>query len=271
MENNLDFSHWLCRASAFHKLVTEPKTKADKDAGELSITTKNFLKDCFREAKYHRRKEFESKYTDKGLVKEEDAISLVSRVTKTLYKKNKIRVSNHYVTGEPDIHDGKQLMKCKKGGDVKCVWSLWTLPFKNDRLDISYEWQNKIYMYLTGAKEWYTHYCLVNAPDYLITAEKKGIWHKLGCPEEDEPTHKELYAEYIKKCIDVERNMIFDMPQFKKDHPYFDLDLTEWSYDIPMEERIVSFRVEWDEQDLIKIKYLVTKARNYLNELAKTN
>lgn len=268
MIEQLSFDHWLCRASSFHKLVTEPKLKSDKEAGNLSQTTKTYLRKVFREIKYERREEFESKHTKKGKLKENDAITLVSRKTKLFYKKNVIRISNHYVTGEPDIYEGEKLVGCKIGGDVKCSWSIFTFPFKDDPLDPSYHWQNKVYLYLTGAKEWYTHYCLVNAPDTLILNEKKSLWFKLDCPEDES---NENYEEYIDKCIEIEKNLIFDMAQFKKDHPYFNHDCKDWHYDIPMADRVISFKVDQDEGDEAKIKDLVTKARNYLNELAKTN
>lgn len=263
MKSKIDFSNWLCRASAFHKLVTQPRSNADKAIGKLSETTQTFLKESEREIRYGRKKEFESKHTNKGKVKENDAITLVSRVTKQFYKKNTERLNNGYVTGEPDIYVGDKLLGCEIGGDVKCSWSLWTFPYPTDTLDKSYEWQNKVYMYLTKAKVWYTHYCLVNAPDYLITKEKLGVWYSCGSPEQDD----DMYDIYLEKAIEVERNMIFDMPQFKKDHPHFDLDCKDWKYDIPIDERVISFKVEWNEEDVEIMKELVTKARNYLNNL----
>lgn len=265
MLKELNFDSWLCRASSFHKLVTEPKLKADKEAGNLSQTTKTYLRKVFREIKYERYEEFESKHTIKGKLKENDAISLVSRKTKLFYKKNTVRIRNHFTQGEPDIYQGDKLIGCKIGGDVKCSWSIFTFPFYDDPLDVAYYWQNKIYLYLTRADEWYTHYCLVNAPDTLILNEKKNIWFKLDCPEDEQ---HENYAEYIDKCIEVEKNMIFDMLQFKKDHPYFNFDCKGWHYDIPLSERVISFKVEKHEDDEVYIKDKVMKARAYLNELA---
>lgn len=260
----IDFSNWLCRASSFSKLLVEPKLKIDKEAGKFGQTTQTYLREVFREIKYKRRKEFESKYTDRGKVGEQSGITLVSRLTKEFYKKNNIRLNNHFCTGEPDMFVGNDIKNCKIGGDVKCSWSLFTFPFKDDKLDVNYEWQNKVYMYLTGAKEWYTHYCLVNAPDTLILNEKKGVWYKLDCPEDEEHP---LYAEYIEKCIEIEKNMVFDMVQFKKDHPYFNFDCKDWKYDIPMNERVISFKVERNEDDIKRIAEVVTKARIYLNDL----
>lgn len=262
--SKISFDNWLCRASSFSKLLVEPKLKVDKDAGKFGKTAETYLRKVYREVKYNRHEEFESKHTKKGKSKEYQAIDIVSIVTKEFYKKNTIRLNNHFTTGEPDIFVGNDIKKCEIGGDVKCSWSLFTFPYKDEKLDPNYEWQNKVYMYLTGAKEWYTHYCLVNAPDTLILNEKKGVWYNLDCPEDEEHP---LYEEYIEKCCNIERNMIFDMPQFKKDHPYFNLDTKDWKYDISMEERVVSFKVERNKEDEEKIKEVVTKARKYLNDL----
>jgi hypothetical protein len=257
----MNFDTYLFHPSAFHKLVTEPKTKADKKAGNLSVTTISELRKIYREEKYQRKCGFESKYTDKGLIQEDNAITLVSRLEKRLYIKNTIRITNDYLTGEPDLVDNKDIMKCLRGCDIKCAWSLWTFPFADDELSSAYEWQNHCYMFLTGAKEWETKHCLMNAPADLITNEKKAIWYKMGMPDESE-------AEYVEKCIEIEKNMIFDMGEFLKENPYgFDFHCTDWQYDIPMSERVVTFLVKRDEAKIEKIKSTVERCRIYLNNI----
>lgn len=257
----MNFDKYLFHPSAFHKLVTEPKTKADKEAGNLSVTTINELRKIYREEKYSRRCSFESKYTDKGLIQEDNAITLVSRLKKRLYIKNTERLTNDYLTGEPDLVDNKIILKTERGGDIKCSWSLWTFPFADDELDPKYEWQNHGYMFLTGAKEWETIYCLMNAPAELITNEKKGVWYKMGMPDEADP-------DYVEKCIEIEKNMIFDMKEFLAENPYgFDFHCTDWQYDIPMSERVVSFLVKRDEAKIEKIKSVVERCRIYLNDI----
>ena len=241
--------------------MTEPKLKADKEAGNLSQTAKTYLREIFIEKKYNRRKEFESKYTNKGKSEEDSGITLYCIVKKVLYKKNVTRWNNHFITGEPDLVNHPS--KPTHGVDIKCSWSIWTFPYKDDELSDAYWWQNQCYMHLTGATEWSTAFCLVNASASLITNEKKSIWYKMECPDMGDDN----YADYIDKCIEIEKNMIFNIQEFKQENPGFDLDTKVWSFDVPLEERVIEFKVQRDNEAIKKIEDVVTKARKYLNEL----
>lgn len=252
--------------------MTEPKTNADKAAGKLSKTTENYLKEIYREWKYKRRNEFTSKYTDKGLQMEESGITLYSRITKTFYKKNDERLNNKFITGEPDFHDGETITTCKKGTDIKCSWSLFTFPYHDEEIEDSHFWQNHGYTYLTGAEQWGTAYCLVNTPGSIILQEKKSMWYAMGCPELIESENgidsfeNRNYKEYIIKCQEIEKNMIFNLSEFKKEEPNFDLDITDWKYDIPLKERMIEYEVLRDEDAISRIETQVMKARKWLNE-----
>jgi hypothetical protein len=256
----MNFDNYLFRCSGLSKLMTEPKLKVDKEAGNLAQTTTNYLKEIYREAKYSRRNEFSSKYIEKGLSQEENAITLFSRVTKTFYKKNDTRLNNKFITGEPDLFAGDEITKCKEGFDIKCSWSIFTFPFPDDVLDPCYKWQNAGYMYLTGAEKWTTAYCLVNATANLVLNEKKAIWYKLGCPDEED-------EQYIEKCIEVEKNMIFNRSEFIKVDPGFDFHCRDWQFDIPLKERVLTFTTERNEDDIKIIQDKVLKARKWLNDL----
>jgi hypothetical protein len=256
----INFDNYLFHASSFSKLVTEPRLKADKEAGKLSETTKTYLRLIYRQEKYKRTYEFESKYTDKGKQKEEDAITLFCRLKKQLYKKNTVRINNHFITGEPDLSDNENVMKCEHGVDIKCSWSLFTFPFPDDELSDNYIWQDQNYMYLTGAKKWTTAFCLMNAPGSAILDEKKRLSYKYGPYYEDNP-------DYLEKCIEIEKNMIFDIAEFHKDEPGFDMDCKVWQYDIPLKERLVQFTIERNEEMINKVQPIVTKCRAYLNSL----
>lgn len=257
----INFDTYLIRSSGFHKLMTEPKLKADKEAGNLSQTAKTFLREIFIEKKYGRRKDFESKYTEKGLVNEDFGITLYCIVKKLLYKKNVVRFNNQFITGEPDLLSSTT--HPEHGVDIKCSWSIWTFPYKDDELSDAYWWQNQCYMYLTGAKEWSTAFCLVNASASLITNEKKSVWYKMECPDMGDDN----YPEYLDKCIEIEKNMIFNISEFKQENPGFDIDTKVWSYDIPFDDRVLEFKMSRDEDAIKKIESVVIRARKYLNEL----
>lgn len=269
----INFDNLLIHASAFSKLTTEPKTKADKDAGNISVTTKTHLKEIYLEEKYGRKKEINTKQMEKGILQEEEAITLYCRFKKIMYKRYEGEpLTNDYLIGTPDLLDTDDNAKIlsllvKKGIDIKCSWSIFSFPFPDDKLDNVYEWQNQVYMVLTGADEWATAYCLVNAPDHLINDEKRKVFYKLNSPEQsDDPeTPNPVYTEYINKCIEIEKNMIFDMSEFKKANPYYDIDCPEWTFDIPLEERVREFTSRRDKFMIEDMPLFVTKARKYLN------
>lgn len=267
----MNFDNLLIHASAFSNLTTQPIGKTDRENGVLSATTKTFLKGLFLEQKYQRRKEINTKQMRKGTLQEEDAITLLCRLHKKMYKKNEIRFNNKYITGEPDLVDNLVLELIKKGADTKCSWSIFSFPFPDDKLDKAYEWQNQCYMDLTGATDWITAHCLVNAPGFMITAEKLKVFYQMqnecgGNLKDDEP-------EYILRCLDIEKNMIFNMDEFKEAEPNYDTTFKqfgyEWKFDIPLKERVVEHASIRDKYMIDEIPEFVTKSRRYLNELAQ--
>ena len=58
--------------------------------------------------------------------------------------------------------------------------------------------------------------------------------------------------------------MIFDMAQFRSDNPNFDLECTEWTFDIPLEERIVEYCIDFDEEKLNSIKKRIKECRQWI-------
>ena len=105
----MDFSKILFRASGCGHLMTEPKSKADKDAGSLSEGAKTHLIDVYVANKYGRQDEINSKYIEKGLMVEEDGITHYSRVKKRFFKKNIDHLSNEFIKGTPDLFDGDDI------------------------------------------------------------------------------------------------------------------------------------------------------------------
>lgn len=267
MSNNIvTFDNYLFHSSAFSKLTTEPKLKVDKDAGNLSETTKTYLYEIYLEEKYKRRKQINTKQMRKGTLQEEEAITLYCRLHKNMFEKNTIRFTTKYTTGEPDIVDSKDVSKITKGVDIKCSWSIFSFPSALDKLDKAYEWQNQCYMDETGAQEWITAHCLVNALGYMITDEKRKVWYSLNMPDEAD-------EEYIMQCLEVEKNMIFDMGEFKKNEPQYDLTFDQygfkWDYDIPLKERVFEFHTPRDKFMIESIPDYAIKGRKFLNGLAQ--
>lgn len=250
-----DYSKSLVRCHALHTIMTNISSK------ELTKGHLTFVRKFHRELKYSRRPQIKSKYIEKGHACEEDAITLLSRVKGTFFKKNEERIENAFLSGEPDLYIGESIRTALEGYDTKCSWDLDTFPFPGDDLPPEYEFQNHGYMALTGARKWTTAYCLVNATAGLIMAEKYDLMRKLGDVPDNHPA-------YIKGCIEIEKNLIYDLGQFQKDNPHFDLHSEFWEYDIPKEERVIQFTVHRDDNVIDKIYERVKLVRKELIRLS---
>ena len=239
----MNFDNTLFRCSSLGHLMTEPKSKADKDAGNLSEGTKTHLIDIYVSAKYGRQTDIQNRYVNKGLMVEEDSITLYSRLKKTYFLKNEDHLHNEFIKGTPDLFTGQSIKSAETIIDVKSSWDIFTF-FRTHTKDINslYWWQLQGYMALTGATSANLAYCLINTPEMLINDEKRKLMYKMGCmPEESD--------EFVKACEELELAMKYD--------------------DIALTERLIEFKIDRDE-DAIKSLYVkVAKARQYLNELEK--
>src|ERR1700761_4108293 len=124
MANSVDWSKWKLHCSSIGILMTDPQTKKEKEAGELSQTAKSYLKEVYGEFKYGRRYDFRSRYTDKGVLAEQECITMLSRLDKEFYQKNEEERESEYLIGTPDIYKGESIMKAKKIIDNKASWQL---------------------------------------------------------------------------------------------------------------------------------------------------
>ncbi len=252
------------RASGVGHLMTEPKLKADKDAGNLSEGAKTHVVDVFTQWKYKRNEELYSKHIEKGNEMEEDAITLVSVLTDIFHKKNEETLSNEWISGTPDLFIGESIQNADFIEDTKCSWDVFTFNrTKHKKLNDLYYWQMQGYMMLTGAKEARLRYCLLNATDDLIRDELRKLGYAMRLIEFEET------PEYIKRAAMVERNMIYDLPAFRSRYPHFDLHLnvSEWVYDIPKEERLYTVVIPRNDSDIELIKAKVEKAWRFMENL----
>lgn len=234
-----------------------------RDNPVLHKTTQNHLIEVFSDKQYNRREEIKSKFLDKGNDREEDSLTLLSRVTKKLYVKNSIRLENEYMSGETDAFEGEEIKKATETVDTKTSWSLITfLKAKHSAIDHDYKWQGISYMWLTGAKKHTIAYCLVNATEKAISDEKRQLSYRYN--EIDVETNE----EYVEKCKKIEINHIFDIDSFVKEYPHFEFhnNIEEWDYDIPMEDRVHIKEVFRDEQEIEYLKKKVVGCRVWMNE-----
>lgn len=234
----MDFSQTLFRCFSLGNLMTEPRSLEDRKAGQLSDTCKRQLVQFYKDVKYGRPQNIKSKYITKGLGVEEDSLTLYSRVKKIFFKKNTERLTNWHLTGLPDTYIGEAIRKAERVIDVKSSWDLETfLIVMTKPLDNLYYWQGQAYMYLTGAPTYTVAYCLVNTPDVLIMDEKRKLLWEMGGGTEENP-------DYIEACEKIDRAMRFD--------------------DIPMEERVIEFCFNRNDDDILAIGKRVVQCREWL-------
>jgi hypothetical protein len=165
------------RCSGLGKLMTSPRSKGEV----LSETAKTFIEDVFREKEYGIYKDISSRYTDKGIQMEDEAIELAGNVLgwDLNVNKNEERLKNEWITGIPDINTETLL------ADIKCSWSGSTFPFFDTELpNKDYFWQLQGYMMLTGHLQAELVYCLMNTPQQIVEDEVRRMHWKLNLLEE---------------------------------------------------------------------------------------
>jgi hypothetical protein len=237
----MDFSKTLFRCSSLGHLMTDPRNAGDKKAGNLSETAKTHLIDVFVSNKYGRNTDIQNKYIQKGLLVEEDSITLYSRVTKTFHKKNELPLSNAFIKGTPDLYVGASIKEASHIIDIKSSYDIFTF-FRNHNNDLNnlYYWQVQGYMDLTGAKSASVAYCLVDTPDVIINDEKRRLMWKMGVATDEN-------EDFKKACEELDRLLTYS--------------------DISMRERVIEFRVERNQDDIDRMHNRVEKAREYLCQL----
>lgn len=239
----MDFQKTLIRSSSVGYLMTEPLTKADKEAGLLSKTAKSHLIEIYIREKYGRRKDVQTKQMRKGVEVEDDAIELLAQSIGRPLSKNTERFTNDFITGHPDVLDLTE--SGLKVWDVKSSYDLFTfLGNIPDKLNSQYYWQLQSYMWLTGATESCIAYCLINTPLGIIEQEKKSLLYKMNVISEESP-------EYVLEAAKLELNMMFD--------------------DIDQKERLLLFPVHRNDDDIELIKEKVSKARVFLESIEETH
>lgn len=219
------------RASQIGKIMATPRK-----AGEvLSETAKTYVHDLVLEEKYGIKKEFSSRYTDKGNEVEEIGIALVNEVLnyKFIYKNYEF-FENEWVKGTPDVNTDEVLL------DVKCSWDATTFPwFETEVPNKDYFFQLQGYMFLTGKQESILAYCLINTPFQMVEDEIRRAHWKFNLIEENTELRKEVESKHI------------------FDH-------------IPEHKRVKYWFIRRDEAVIEKIKERVELCREYYNLLMKT-
>ena len=216
------------RCSALGKIMTNARSKSEV----LSKTCKSYLQELAIEEMYGIKKEFSSRYTDKGIEVERTSIDLVQdNCDFGFMYKNEEHFENDYLTGTPDVNTDNILL------DVKSSYDATTFPwFEEEIPNKDYYYQLQGYMALCNKRKSVLAYCLVNTPYQIVEDEVRRAHWKEHLIDENE----ELRA-------DVEARHNFDH--------------------IPPEKRIKTFEVRYDK-DVVKAIYeRIKECRKYYETL----
>ena len=216
------------RCSALGKIMTSPKSKGEV----LSQTAKTYLKELAIEEKFGIRKEFSSRYTDKGNIQEDTAIEMASKVLSLPFAlKNTEYFENEFIKGTPDLILEDEII------DIKCSWDGTTFPWFEDELpNKDYFWQLVGYCWLTGRRKARVVYCLVDTPEDIVQDEiRRTSWKKFEIDVTEE-TENEVRAKH------------------------------EFAH-ISENKRIRAYLVELTDEDIDKVKEKLSHAREYYNDL----
>lgn len=231
-------SKFLIRASQLGQLMTDPKTKADKEAGKLSETAKTMVESIWLNDKFGYKEHTVTDEMMKGLLCEQDSMALVQEVLGGEFRvKNEERKENGYVIGTADV----VLKKQDFIEDLKSSYNLRTFFNAEFKERDAYWWQGQAYMWLWGKKNYRLIYTLVPTPEAYILEQKKKFWYKFNCDETNE--------DYIEISMQIDRN-------------------NELISEIPPQQRIKAFEFGIDMDAIHQITVQYDKALNYYNSLS---
>lgn len=241
----IDFNQIKFRASSWGKLLTDPQTKADREAGKLSKTCVSELVKIYNQEVYGRKKDITTKQMDKGDLAEEEGITLFSRVEKKLFVKNEERLENEWASGHVDIFEGESIRKAKAVWDIKNRWELDTfMPKLVEELDYAEELQLQVYFALTGATSGGIANTLVDCPPSILIEEKKRLYYSMNVIWEEDP-------RYLEACAELERLLTFP--------------------DIDYQERVIKQEVKRNDELIAAMKAKVPRMRQWLEDFHKKN
>lgn len=196
--NNNQMYKFKPRCSMLHQLMSEPKSKADKEAGKISDTAKAAVREMAKFNLFGYQSFDGNKYTSKGNQLEEQAIKLSGFTRGLVLKKNTERRDNGIINGECDIYVPTRKLII----DTKCSWDIGTHPFFRDEAEAKaqkagYDIQMQGYMWLWDCEQAEIDFVLFPTPfDLIGTYESQD---KLVDLVEQIPQQKRITTVTIKR------------------------------------------------------------------------
>jgi hypothetical protein len=208
--------------------MTESRKK-----GDISETVKKHLCDIYVRRVWGKEKDTFTKYTNKGIMVEEDSLTLFSRHQGgKLFVKNKDTLSNDCIQGTPDIVTKDEVI------DIKSSWDAFTFKKASMALNDMYYWQLQGYMWLTGKKMARLAYCLINTPSVIVEGEKRKLYYQMGIIDDSD-------ADAVNAFRELEENHTFD--------------------NIPMNERVIIWEIPFDQDAINRLQSRIEECRAWMD------
>lgn len=254
--NKIDWHSIRFRSHMIGDIMTAPRDKAAKEAGEFGATAIKGLLKIYALEKHGREKKLDTAAIRKGLGVEEIGIKMVSDLEGGKFVKNEERVSNSFFTGIPDMHDGKikdgKMIKAAKiVRDHKASWDYHsfianaiikpgaTSPEVESK---RYYFQGQSYMALTGAKTFILDFTLQDCPEIILSEERRKLMWKMGAATDESPEYKQAVA-------DLEHELTFG--------------------DIDPVEKHIKIIINRNDEDIEKMEDAVVRGRVWLEDFDK--
>lgn len=214
------------RASACGQIMTN-----DRSGKQMGKTAQTYCETWLKEQLYNRRKEFSNKYTQKGLIVEDNSLDFIAdQLGFGMLIKNEQYFENEFMTGTPDVILKDLVI------DAKNSWNFDTFPLFETEIDKGYFYQAQVYMELTGRDKFKLIYVLSDTPEHLIVSEVRRYVYQNGIDEID----TEIYESFKEK-------MTYS--------------------DVPDKLKIKVYDIEKDETVIEAIKQRVIECRKYIDTL----
>lgn len=183
-----------------------------KGLGQTGLT---YIETWLKEQLYQRRNEFNSKYTNKGLQVEDNAIDYVlSELNLGFALKNQKYFENEFFCGTPDVILDDCII------DIKSSWDCFTFPLFDKEVSKDYYYQGQVYMDLLGIDNYKVVYVLMDTPEHLIEAEANKYCFANGYERGDWA----IVERFTKKMTygDIPDSLKIKVFEFKKDQEVID-------------------------------------------------
>ena len=155
---------------------------------EFGATAMSYIREVWMRTVFGYDEPLVSNEILKGLMCEDEVIGVMTRQINGGFRtKNEDSFADEFFTGTPDVvlNDAVE--------DAKASWTLRTF-IETRKPDPLYYAQGQVYMSLTGCKLFRLCHVLVDTPKELIDEEKKRLYFRFNCDEENP-----IYLELIKK------------------------------------------------------------------------